>query len=58
MNIHRHSVGASSRWWEQKCKKHMSRVKDYVTVTISVHLQSVATLYKVAADVASNECVV
>jgi len=29
MNIHGRSVGASSRWWEQKCNKHMSWVKDY-----------------------------
>ena len=28
---HGHSVGASSRWWdwEQKCEKHVNRVKDY-----------------------------
>jgi len=34
MNIHAvdgHSVEASSRWWEQKYEKHVSRVKDYGT---------------------------
>jgi len=30
MNNHRYSVGASSRWWDQKCEKHVSRVIDYL----------------------------
>jgi len=29
MNINGPSVGASSRWCEQKCEKYVSRVKDY-----------------------------
>jgi len=29
MNNHGHYVGVSSKWWEQKCEKHVSRVKDY-----------------------------
>ena len=29
MNNHGHSVGVSSRWWQQKYEKHVSRLKDY-----------------------------
>ena len=29
MNIRGHCVGASSRWWEQECEKHVSSGNDY-----------------------------
>ena len=35
MNNHGHSVGVSSRWWEQECVKHVTSGKDYGTELLS-----------------------